>query len=197
MKQFIKELFSAGTDSLSYKKIIVDFLLGIIVPLALIICVNFIPVGSPFRFVILIPTIMVIYMILLFFCRLIWVSDNREKNDVKSNKYKYKHTPVKVSVQDFILLLNKAKMPEIIYTKSLLDINYIFEISFETKGKYGPFFNKKFFLDGKDLKDCNQCIHTLEELKIIKEGYIDVYETFDHNKPEMLLKIIQELKISK
>ena len=74
MKQFIKELFSAGTDSLSYKKIIVDFLLGIIVPLALIICVNFIPVGSPFRFVILIPTITVIYMILLFFCRLIWLA---------------------------------------------------------------------------------------------------------------------------
>ncbi len=195
MKQFIKELFSARTDSLSYKKIIFNFLIGIIAPVALIICANFIPVGSPFRFVILIPTIMTIYMVLFFFCRLIHISDNREANDVKSKKYKY--TPVKVSIQDFILLLNMAKMPEIIYTKSLLDINYIFEISFETKGRYGPFFNKKFFLDGKELKDCNQCIDVLEELEIINEGYIDVYETFDHNKPEMLLRIIEELKASK
>ena len=195
MKQFIKELFSAGTDSLSYKKIIFDFLLGMIVPVALIIGANCIPVDSPFRFVILIPTITASFMILLFFCRLIWVSDNREKNDIKSNKYKYKYAPVKVSVQDFIFWLNMAKMPEIIYTKSLLGINYMFEISFEAKSKSGPFFNKKFFLDGKELKDWNQCIDTLEELKIIKAGYIDVYETFDHNKPEMLLKIIQELKI--
>ena len=197
MKQFLEELFSAETDSLDYKKIVLNFLIGIILPVALIIGGCFIPSSSPFRSLVFIPTIIVGCMAFLFFCRLINVGDNRDENAVKNNKHKYKYTPVKVSVQDFILLLDIANSPETIYTKSSLGKNHIFEISFDI-GKNGlkRFYDKAFILDGKELKDSDQCIQTLEKLKIINNGYIDVYETFDHNKPEIILKIIEKIKAS-
>ena len=78
--------------------------------------------------------------------------------------------------------------------KSKNKINYIFEISFETKGKNGPFYDKRFFLDNEELQDSNTCIEKLTSLDIIYNNELSIYETFDKNSPELLIKVIDELR---
>ena len=125
---------------------------------------------------------------------MIWVSDNREANNIKSDKYKFKYKPIKLTADDFVYWLENAVVPEKLIIRSKNKINYIFEISFETKGKNGPFYNKRFFLDNEKLQDSNTCIEKLTSLDIIYNNELSIYETFDKNSPELLIKIIDELK---
>ena len=88
-------------------------------------------------------------------------------------------------------------MPETIYVKSALKVNYKFMIDYETQGENGPFINKRFYLDNIELKDEKECVKVFQELSIIFDDYILVYETFDHNRPEIIIEIIDELKSKK
>ena len=196
IKKFISELFSAATTSTSYLEMIRNFLIGLIVPCVLLVLTNLIPVKTPLRILIIIPIGLIMFMTIIFFARLIWVSDNRETNNIKSDKYKFKYKPIKLKVDDFVYWLKNAVVPEKLIVRSKNKINYIFEISFETKGKNGPFYNKRFFLDNEELQDSNTCIEKLTSLDIIYNNELSIYETFDKNSPELLIKIIDDLKIN-
>ena len=99
-----------------------------------------------------------------------------------------------LQVDDFVYWLKNAVVPEKLIVRSKNKINYIFEISFETKGKNGPFYNKRFFLDNEELQDSNTCIEKLTSLDIIYNNELSIYETFDKNSPELLIKIIEASK---
>ena len=105
-----------------------------------------------------------------------------------------KYKPIKLSINDFIFWINNARIPERIIVRSKDNINYFFEISFEVKGKNGPFYNKRFFLDDKELFSEEECVEYLKSINIIYNDIIKVYETFDYNKPEVLIGIINDLK---
>ena len=194
MKKFLYEIFTADTDSTSYKKVTLNFLLASIAPIVLFFICNLIPVGNGFRFLILIPMFTFIWMLLMFSVRLMHVSDNKALINIKRNGYKFKYKPIDLSIQDFEFWLENAEVPETIYVKSKKGINYKFEISFEVKGKNGPFYNKEFYLDDNKITDINECLRIFYELEIIYNDGIKVFETFDRNSPDTIISIISDLK---
>ena len=194
MKKFLYEIFTADTDSTSYKKVTLNFLLASIAPIVLFFVCNLIPVGNGFRFLILIPMFTFIWMLLMFSVRLMHVSDNKALINIKRKGYKFKYKPIDLSIQDFEFWLENAEVPETIYVKSKKGINYKFEISFEVKGKNGPFYNKEFYLDDNKINDINDCLRIFNELEIIYNDCIKVFETFDRNSPDTIISIISDLK---
>lgn len=186
MKKFLYEIFTADTDSTSYKKVTLNFLLASIAPIVLFFICNLIPIGNVFRFILLIPMFTFIWMLLMFFVRLMHVSDNKNLINIKRKGYKFKYKPIDLSIQDLEFWLKNAEAPETIYVKSKKGINYKFEISFGVKGKNGPFYNKEFYLDDNKINDINECLKIFYELEIIYNDSIKVYETFDRNKPEII-----------
>lgn len=194
MKKFLYEIFTADTDSTSYKKVTLNFLLASIAPIVLFFICNLIPIGNVFRFILLIPIYTFIWMLLMFFVRLIHVSDNKDLINIKRKGYKFKYKPIDLSIQDFEFWLKNAEAPETIYVKSKKGINYKFEISFEVKGKNGPFYNKEFYLDANKIDTIDCCIKTFIELEIINKNIIKVYETFDRNSPEIINIEISNLR---
>ena len=194
MKKFLYEIFTADTDSTSYKKVTLNFLLASIAPIVLFFICNLIPIGNVFRFILLIPIFTFYWMLLMFFARLIHVSDNKALINIKRKGYKFKYKPIDLSIQDFEFWLKNAETPETIYVKSKKGINYKFEISFEVKGKNGPFYNKEFYLDANKIDTIDCCIKTFIELEIINKNIIKVYETFDRNSPEIINIEISNLR---
>lgn len=194
MKKFLYEIFTADTDSTSYKKTTLNFLLASIAPIVLFFICNLVPVRNIFRFIILIPIFTFIWMLLMYFVRLMHVSDNKNLINIKRDGYKYKYKPIDLSIQDFEFWLENAEAPETIYVKSKKGINYKFEISFEVKGKNGPFYNKEFYLDENKIDTIDCCIKTFIELEIINKNIIKVYETFDRNSPEIINIEISNLR---
>ena len=192
MKKFLYEIFNADTDSTSYKKVTLNFLLASIAPIVLFFICNLIPIGNLFRFILLIPIFTFIWMLLMFFVRLMHVSDNKTLINIKRKGYKFKYEPIDLSIQDFEFWLKNAEAPETIYVESKKGINYKFEISFEVKGKNGPFYNKEFYLDDNKINDINESLRIFHELDIIYNDSIKVFETFDRNSPDT---IISDLKI--
>jgi len=194
MKKFLYEIFTADTDSTSYKKVTLNFLLASIAPIVLFFICNLIPIGNVFRFILLIPMFTFIWMLLMFFVSLMHVSDNKALINIKRKGYKFKYKPIDLSIQDFEFWLQNAEVPETIYVKSKKGINYKFEISFEVKGKNGPFYNKEFYLDDNKRNDINECLRIFYELEIIYNDGIKVFETFDRNSPDTIISIISDLK---
>lgn len=194
MKKFLYEIFTADTDSTSYKKVTLNFLLASIAPIVLFFICNLIPIGNVFRFILLIPIFTFNWMLLMFFVRLIHVSDNKDLINIKRKGYKFKYKPIDLSIQDFEFWLKNAEVPETIYVKSKKGINYKFEISFEVKGKNGPFYNKEFYLDANKIDTIDCCIKIFIELEIINKNIIKVYETFDRNSPEIINIEISNLR---
>lgn len=194
MKKFLYEIFTADTDSTSYKKVTLNFLLASIAPIVLFFICNLIPVGNVFRIIIFVPIFTFIWMLLMFSVRLMHVSDNKALINIKRTGYKFKYEPIDLSIQDFEFWLENAEVPETIYVKSEKGINYKFEISFEVKGKNGPFYNKEFYLDHNKINDINECLRIFYELEIIYNDSIKVYETFDRNSPDIIISIINDLK---
>ena len=194
MKKFLYEIFTADTDSTSYKKVTLNFLLAIIAPIVLFFICNFIPIGNVFRFILLIPIFTFIWMLLMYFARLMHVSDNKVLINIKRKGYKFKYKPIDLSIQDCEFWLENAEVPETIYVKSKKGINYKFEISFEVNGKNGPFYNKEFYLDDNKISDINECLKIFYELEIIYNDSIKVFETFDRNNPEIINIEISNLR---
>ena len=194
MKKFLYEIFTADTDSTSYKKVTLNFLLASIAPIVLFFICNLIPIGNVFRFILLIPMFTLIWMLLMFFVSLMHVSDNKALINIKRKGYKFKYKPIDISIQDFEFWLKNAEVSETIYVKSKKGINYKFEISFEVKGKNGPFYNKEFYLDDNKINNINECLRIFYELEIIYNDGIKVFETFDRNSPDTIISIISDLK---
>lgn len=194
MKKFLYEIFTADTDSTSYKKVTLNFLLASIAPIVLFFICNLIPIGNVFRFILFIPMFTFIWMLLMYFVSLMHVSDNKALINIKRKGYKFKYKPIDLSIQDFEFWLQNAEVPETIYVKSKKGINYRFEISFEVKGKNGPFYNKEFYLDDNKINNINDCLRIFNELEIIYNDGIKVFETFDRNSPDTIISIISDLK---
>ena len=87
-------------------------------------------------------------------------------------------------------MLNCYPAPEQLIVRLKEEYHYI-EISYDTKGRRGDYINRKTYFDDKATK-----VDDIE--KIIKEksqsGKIEVLETFDHNKPQLIIDEINEIK---
>ena len=103
-----------------------------------------------------------------------------------TEKYKEKFKPVSISKEDFVFWLENADLDETIVIKSILRKYSVLEL-FVVKNKI------ELCLNGKDIDSTSSLISILED-----EGYLEdaiiVCETSDRNKPDFLIKIIDDLK---
>ena len=182
-----KPLLSVETNERRYKPFVVRLLIELVAfGVPFVISSIFIPVRTIWRIIVVIFLVAMIVSVFFFICRCINVSDNKAKDRVYREKYKEKFEPVSISKEDFVFWLKNADLNETIVIKSIFSKYSILEL-FVYKGKI------EFCLNGKDIDSVSSLIAILEEEEYLNETII-VCETFDHNKPEFLLKVIDDLK---
>ena len=180
-------LFSIVTNERRYKPFIVRFLIELVIfGVPFILSNIYIPIGSLWRLVVVFFLLAMLLCAFLFLCRCINVSDNKTKDRNFREKYKEKFKPVSISKEDFVFWLENADLDETIVIKSILEKYSVLEL-FVVKNKI------EFCLNGKDIDSTSSLISILED-----EGYLEdaiiVCETSDRNKPDFLIKIIDDLK---
>ena len=181
-----KALITIETTSTNYMTALVRFIIELAVlgiPFAFICAA--IPYESPFRIVVVIPAFLMFFCLVLFIGRCLMISDNRKKAKIRSRRYKEKYRPVHLSKEDFVYLLKHADLSETLVLKS-------------KKGKYASFELsvyegvREFSLDDKEYKTIDSLLGALEEKGYLR-GSLTVCEITDHNKPQLIFKVIDNL----
>ena len=190
MKLNFRNVFSVQTDETKYKPTILSYLIFVILIGALIVISNFIPIVVLSRFIMVSLTALVFYLTIAFVSKMIFISENIEKQKVKKGNYEFKFDSVFIEFDDFKIWLNKYSAPEQIIIKLSEDYHYI-EISYDTKGRRGKYINRKTYFDDVETKveDIERIIKTKS-----KNKRIEVLETYDHHNPQLLVNEIRELK---
>ena len=85
-------------------------------------------------------------------------------------------------------------MPETMYVESATNDFYILQVTFDISGVRGEFHDKQFMIDDLVIDDEKTFFLKLLELEIIFNNNIKLYATFDQNEPEVLLKVIENLR---
>lgn len=186
--KYLKELFMCYSDDLKYKNTVLVYIAADIV-LVLIAIVSDIVFENAYllRFII---AALFLYLLVTFSIRLTAISDNRIAQKIKSGKYTFKFKPILVDVDDIIIWLKHMEEPETIIC-SYLNEFFIIEIVFDLTGIRGDYYNKQLYFNNAIISE-NDLINKLREKN--QDGKIAVYETFDKNKPEILIDEIDEIK---
>lgn len=186
--KYLKELFMCYSDDLKYKNTVLVYIAADIV-LVLIAIVSDIVFENAYllRFII---AALFLYLLVTFSIRLTAISDNRIAQKIKSGKYTFKFKPILVNVDDIIIWLKHMEEPETIIC-SYLNEFFIIEIVFDLTGIRGDYYNKQLYFNNAIISE-NDLINKLREKN--QDGKIAVYETFDKNKPEILIDEIDEIK---
>ena len=180
-------LFSIVTNERRYKPFIIRFLIELVIfGVPFILSNIYIPIGSLWRLVVVFFLLAMLVCGFLFLCRCINVSGNKTKDRNFREKYKEKFKPVSISKEDFVFWLENADLDETIVIKSILKKYSVLEL-FVVKNKI------ELCLNGKDIDSAASLISILEDEGYLEEGVI-VCETSDRNKPDFLIKIIDDLK---
>ena len=191
MYNILRELFSFQSDDITYKNTVIRFLITLVLIVLLIIAANFLPFEIASRIISGILVTISIYLFIAFFARLTSISDNKEHMKVKSGKLKFKFNPINVSLDDIILWLKETNEPETIYISMIDDEYHILEVWFDVRGRRGTYYNKQIYFDNKEYSE-NETIQLLQNKAT--NNFIKVYETYDRNKPEILIQKIDEIK---
>ena len=191
MYNILRELFSVQSDDITYKNTVIRFLITLVLIVLLIIAANFLPFEIASRIISGILVTISIYLFIAFFARLTSISDNKEHMKVKSGKLKFKFNPINVSLDDIILWLKETNEPETIYISMIDDEYHILEVWFDVRGRRGTYYNKQIYFDNKEYSE-NETIQLLQNKAT--NNFIKVYETYDRNKPEILIQKIDEIK---
>lgn len=185
--KYLKELFMCYSDDLKYKNTVLVYIAADIVLVLIAIVFNIIfESGIP----LVILTALFLYLLMAFSIRLTAISDNRIAQKIKSGKYTFKFKPILVDVDDIIIWLKHMEEPETIIC-SYLNEFFIIEIVFDLTGIRGDYYNKQLYFNNAIISE-NDLINKLREKN--QDGKIAVYETFDKNKPEILIDEIDEIK---
>lgn len=190
MKFNFKNAFSVQTDETEYKPTILTYLFLIVFIGVMIVISNFIPIIVLSRFIIVSLTALAFYLTIAFFSKMIFISENIEKERVKKGIYEFKFDSFFIEFEDLKKWLYKYTAPEQIIIKLNEDYHYV-EISYDTKGRRGKYINRKTYFD--DVKTTTEDIERIIKMNS-KDGKIEVFETYDHQNPQLLVNEIRELK---
>ena len=187
MKIEFKKLLSVETKERRYTPIIMRFLIELII-FGVPGCITFIliPFNTLWRLIPVFFIVCILFSFFFFVFRCFGVSDNRSRDRFYREKYKEKFKPISISKEDLIYWLENAKLDETLVIKSILNKYSVLEL-FVHDGK------KEIFLDNKKMSTIDSLISVLEDKGYFEDSLV-VCETFDHNKPEYLNKIISDLK---
>ncbi|MGM9970826.1 MAG: hypothetical protein ACI35W_00255 [Anaeroplasmataceae bacterium] len=190
MKLNFKDILFVQTDEKEYKPTIFSFIVVILCIGTLIAISNFIPVILLSRFIMVCLTTFGFYLIIAFIIKMIFISENIEKQRVRNKVYEFKFDPVSINIDDFCIWLYKYSAPEQIIIKLSEEYHYV-EISYDTKGRRGNYINRNTYFDDAATKV--EDIERIIKLKS-KNGKIEVFETYDHQNPQILVDEINDLK---
>lgn len=183
----IRKFLSLVTDEKRYSKFVIRAMIEVIIFGGLLAITDFlIPPQTALRLICVFFLFAAIISLFNCMVRCINVSDNREKEKVFANKYKEKFKPIPISKTDLIFWLKNANLFEAIVVKSPLKYSII-EVSVEKQ-------IISIFRDNKLYESIDILMDLLEQEFFIVDDKIMVCETFDHNSPEVLVKIIEALK---
>lgn len=186
--KYLKELFKFSSDDLKYKNTVLVYIVVNIV-LVLITILSDIVFENAYLLRSIIAALFV-YFLMTFSIRLTAISDNRSAQKIKNGKYTFKFKPILVNVDDIIIWLKHMEEPETIIC-SYINEFYIIEIAFDLTGIRGDYCNKQLYFNNAIISE-NDLINKLRKKN--QDGKITVYETFDRNKPEILIDEIDEIK---
>ena len=181
-----KSLLSIETNSTDYIAATVRYLIAMVVLSVPLIVIYY--VFEPYtylRLIIIIPAGLMFFCTVHFFAKCLMISDNRKKAKIRSRRYKEKYRPVHLSKEDFVYLLKHADLSEALVLKS-------------KEGKYASFELsvyegvREFSLDDKEYKTIDPLLDALEEKGYLR-GSLTVCEITDHNKPQLIFKVIDSL----
>lgn len=190
MKLNFKNVFSVQTDETDYKPTILTYIICVICLGIVIFISNYIPIVMMSRIIMVCLTAIVFYLTIAFISKMIYISENIEKQGVKNNSYKFKFDSIFINVDDLINWLYKYSAPEQIIIKMNDEYHYV-EISYDTEGRRGKYINRTTYFDDVETK-----VEDIERMIKLNRQYdkIEVLETYDHQNPQLLIDEINELE---
>ncbi len=181
IKRILKKIFLP--EKISYKMDILFLIVSLSFSLILIILfliyeINFIAPVVAFLIIIL----------FIVFIRMIFISDNKKKNDMERGKYKKKYDPIKIDLEEFLIICQKEEIGftfeiKIDYRYTILGVGYDDYINIKKNG------SKYYFFDYIDYEDFNSFENNLRE--IFKDKEIFCY-MIDDNNPNFVWNNLKE-----
>ena len=185
MKSF-KEFISLETKETRYTPFLIRLIIELVIFGGLdVLFFIIIPTEiKPLRLIVALFFILTLICIFAFVIRCIAVADNMAKIN---NKKKHKKTSKAIAIDrdDFIFWLKNAELYEELVIKSLDGKTEVLDVTPEKKKTIYNFADKEYKLDS--------LINKLEEEEYLNDVIL-VCQTYDGNKPDVLVKIIKDLK---
>lgn len=194
MKRLLRWLFSTKSKSKKYKYELLLITYLLLISLIVIVISNTINLEN------LLDRILSIFILMqwmLFFVpciiRLIDISDYNEKIKVINGEKKFKFEPVLCNISEIENWIKNALIPDTIYVKSLNGKNItIISVSYETKGKNGPFINKQILINDKVIDDLQDIKEEIYHTCMIKDDCISIMAITEYNDPKNFYKILNK-----
>ena len=128
----------------------------------------------------IVETILIYFILIQWFLfiipmimRLIDISDYNEKNKIMNGKMKFNHDPIWYKVSKIENWIMNATKPDTLYVKGIRGENItIIEVSFETKGRNKPWYNKQIWINDKEIKNIDNIKEELYHTCLIEDDRI-------------------------
>ena len=146
MKLNFKDVFFVQTDETKYKPTVLSYIIFVAFLVIVITISNFIPILLLSRFIMVSLTALVFYLTIAFVSKMIFISENIEKQKVKNKLFVFKFDSIFIEYDDLKKWLYNYSAPEQIIIKLNDEYHYV-EISYDTKGRRGKYINRNTYFD--------------------------------------------------
>ena len=192
MKRLLKWLFSTKSKSKKYKYELLLIAYLLLTSLIASIISNTINLN---KVVDRILSIIILMQWLLFFfpClfRMIDISDYNEKIKVINGEKKFKFQPVLYNISEIEKWIKNSVVQDTIYVKSFNGKKTtIISVTYETKGKKGPFINKQILINDKVIENVQDIKEEIYHTCRVKDNCIFIMAITEYNDPKYFSKII-------
>lgn len=193
MKRLFKWLFSTKSKSKKYFPEILLLVYLAVSTMIGIIIVNLFKINNIFT-TIYAYFILIQWILFLIPCtvRIINVSDYKDGKKIKNGKMKFNFKPILYNIKDVKKWVYISNEPDVIYIKSKNEKIIALEVSFETKGRNGPFINKKIYFDDVEIK-VEELEKTILDKCIILNNCVYIVAITEYNNPKYFNKILDNL----
>ena len=194
MKRLFKWLFSTKSKSKKYRYELLLIIYLLLISLIVIIISNTINLDNVVDRIL---GIIILMQWVIFFVpcliRLIDISDYNEKIKVINGEKKFKFEPVLCNISEIEKWIKNAVVPDTIYVKSFNGRNItIISVAYETKGKNGPFINKKILINDKVIESVQDIREEIYHTCMINDDCISIMAITEYNDPKNFNKIINK-----
>ena len=107
-----------------------------------------------------------------------------------TGKKRFKFKPLLCDIAEIERWIKNAKTPDTLYVKGANENNIsIISVTFETKGKNGPFINKQIWMNDKEIVEYNAIRQEIQSSCLIENECIYLLAITEYNDPRNFDKI--------